>query len=151
MKTPPLQTALFACGLCLAVAGFLGAAAVSIAADQVTLAWDPNSESDLAGYRLYIQDGDADPGYRLLATIPLSDIDSQAPSFSVFELMPATQYRFVVTAYNLNGDESGLSNSVCVSDGRACDAPSSDNGSGGCFLNSLLNIPSAWKTPAPAR
>lgn len=113
-------------------------------ADEVTLAWDPNSEVDLAGYRLYIQEDDDDSGYRLLIDIALSDIDPQAPDFTVFDLMADTQYRFVITAYNYSGDESGLSNAVCVVNGQQCAASSS----GGCFLG-VLNTPFVWKTPAP--
>jgi hypothetical protein len=104
------------------------------ATDEITLAWDPNAEADLAGYRLYIQEGVDDGGYILLVTIPLTDIDPQAPSYAVFDLEADTQYRFVITAYNQNGDESGLSNSVCVENGRQCTVAFSASSPNGCFL-----------------
>ena len=119
-------------------------------ADEITLAWDPNSEPDLAGYRLYGQTEGEDSDFRLLATIPLADIDPQAPQHTVFDLMPDTQYRFTITAYNLSGDESGLSNSVCIINGQQCTATFSTTGSGGCFVDGL-NTPSVWKNPAPRR
>jgi chitinase len=118
-------------------------------ADEITLAWDPNSEPDLAGYRLYVQEDDDGAGFRLLATIALTDIDPQAPRHTVLDLMPDTRYRFTITAYNQNGDESGLSNTVCVINGQQC-VVSSSSSSSGCFIGSV-NTPSALKTPAPAR
>lgn len=118
-------------------------------AGEITLAWDPNSEADLAGYRLYMQEGAQASGYRLLVDIPLFDIDSEAPSFTIFDLMADTHYYFAITAYNANGDESGFSNSVCVINAQTCAATFSVSSSGGCFLNSL-NTPSAWKILVPA-
>ena len=50
------------------------------ATDEITLAWDPNAETDLAGYRLYMQEGVDAQGYRLLVTIPVGEIDPDAPS-----------------------------------------------------------------------
>lgn len=119
------------------------------AADEITLAWDPNSESDLAGYRLYVQEGGGGTGFRLLATIPLADIDHEAPRHTVFDLMADTEYRFTITAYNQNGDESGLSNTVCVINGRQCSV-SFTSSSSGCFISNL-NRSSVSKTPAPVR
>lgn len=134
---------------CVVLTGCLLLASGWAAADEITLAWDANSEPDLAGYRLYIQEGDGGTGFRLLTTIPLSDIDPEAPRHTIFDLMPDTEYRFTVTAYNQNGDESGLSNTVCVANGRQCTVSFSSSSSG-CFIGSL-NTPSALKTPAPVR
>jgi hypothetical protein len=66
MTKIPLIIALLVCGLSLA--------AGPAAADEVTLAWDHNSEPDLAGNRLYMEAGYADEGFRLLTTIPRADI-----------------------------------------------------------------------------
>jgi hypothetical protein len=117
------------------------------AAGEITLAWDLNEEPNLAGYRLYIQEGAQASGYRLLVDISLADIDIQAPSFSVFDLEADTQYHFAITAYDDYGNESGFSNSVCVLNEDACAATNSDSSSGGCFLDTL-NTPCAWKPPA---
>jgi hypothetical protein len=122
---------------------------VDTLAGEVTLAWDSNDEADLAGYRLYMQEGAPASGYSFLTDMPLSDIDPTAPSYSVFDLEADTPYYFVITAYNANGDESGFSNSVCVINGQQCSAAYSTSSSGGCFLETL-NTPFAWKIPAPA-
>lgn len=131
------------------ILGSLLVASDSATADTITLAWDSNSESDLAGYRLYVQEGDDGAGFRLLATIPLTDIDPQAPRHTVLDLMPDTQYRFTITAFNQNGDESGLSNTVCVINTQQCPV-SLNTSNSGCFIGSL-NTPCALKIPAPAR
>jgi hypothetical protein len=107
------------------------------ATDEVILAWDPNTEVELAGYRLYLAEEDYDSGYRLLATIPLADIDPLAPSCTVFDLETDTRYRFVITAYNQSGAESGFSNSVCVENGGQCSVPLATGSDSGCFLSTL--------------
>lgn len=131
------------------ILGSLLLAPGSATADEITLAWDSNSEPDLAGYRLYVQDEGYDTGFLLLVTIPLTDIDPQAPCHTVFDLMPDTQYSFTITAYNQNGDESGLSNTVCVINGQQCTLSLSTSSSG-CFICSVVNTPSVWKNPVPA-
>ena len=70
---------------------------------SVTLAWNPNSESNLAGYK--IQYGTA-PGVHP-TTI---DVGNQT-TYTVSGLGPGTYY-FVVLAYNTSGLQSPLSNEV---------------------------------------
>jgi hypothetical protein len=76
-------------------------------AATVILQWNPNTEEDLAGYKLYY--GGAS---RLLqpytVTIPIPD--KTAITFSI-ELNPGT-YFFALTAYDLASNESGYSNEV---------------------------------------
>jgi len=72
---------------------------------SVTLAWNPNSESNLAGYK--IQYGTA-PGVH-----PTSiDVGNQT-AYTVSGLGPGTYY-FVVVAYNTSGLQSPSSNEVSV-------------------------------------
>jgi hypothetical protein len=78
-------------------------AAMPLTAGDVTLAWDPNVESDLAGYKVYY--GKA-PG---VYGAPIS-LGTQT-TYTVTGLAPGTYY-FVVTAYNTSGLESGFSNEV---------------------------------------
>ena len=95
------------------------------AAAQVTLAWDANAESDLAGYKVYYKTGvsgapydgtDADQG-RSGITVPLGNLSDPAnPRFSLSGFSENTVYYLAVTAYNQQGNESGYSNEVSFSD-----------------------------------
>jgi hypothetical protein len=70
----------------------------------LTLAWDPNTEDDLAGYNVYygIQSGDYD------SVIDVGNVIQ----YMVSDLEPDTQYYFVVTAYDTSGNESDFSEEV---------------------------------------
>jgi fibronectin type 3 domain-containing protein len=72
----------------------------------VELAWDANTESDLAGYKIHV--GTASGSYS--TTIDVGNVTG----FIVTALQPGTQYYFVVTAYNWGGLESGVSNEVAA-------------------------------------
>jgi hypothetical protein len=77
---------------------------VSASAGQVTLAWDPNTESDLAGYKVY---------YGTASGVYTSNIDvGNVTSFTVTGLQDGLLYFFAVTAYNTSAGESGFSNEV---------------------------------------
>ncbi len=80
---------------------------------SVTLAWDPNSESDLAGYRIYY-DTDSGPPYRYSTNIPLSsqDFNPYSPEYTVTGLVDGNVYYFACTAYNDSMLESAYSNEV---------------------------------------
>ncbi len=71
---------------------------------QVTLTWDPNSESDLAGYKIYsgIQSGN----YQ--STIDVGNVTS----YTLNGLDLGITYYIAATAYNTQGLESGFSNEV---------------------------------------
>ncbi len=89
-------------------------------AATVTFGWDPNSETDLAGYRLYYSPTDGPPYVGVGAIegpspveIPLSALaDISDPEFSLTGLPYCGHYYFVLTAFNTAGDESGFSNEV---------------------------------------
>jgi hypothetical protein len=76
----------------------------SALASQVKLAWDPNSESDLAGYRLYY--GTASRTYG--PSIDLGNVTK----FTLAGLSPGQTYYFALTAYDLSNNESGFSAEV---------------------------------------
>jgi len=86
----------------LAAMLWLACAGSALAAD-VTLAWDANTESDLAGYKVYY--GTASGVYGTPITI------GTQTTYTVSSLPPGTYY-FAVTAYNTSGLESGYSNEV---------------------------------------
>jgi hypothetical protein len=78
---------------------------LALTAPQSTLAvlsWDPNTESDLAGYKVYV--GTASQSYG-----PPTDV-GKVTSFKVINLLPGKTYYFAVTAYDTSGNESGYSN-----------------------------------------
>jgi hypothetical protein len=75
--------------------------------DSVTLAWDPNSEPDIAGYRVYYGFSSQNYVYKI-------DVGT-ATATTIGNLGPGTQYFFAVTAYNLAGEESLPSNEVVFS------------------------------------
>jgi hypothetical protein len=91
--------------------------AAAVAGD-VTLQWDANSETDLAGYRVYY--GTASGVYGTPVVIGLTT------TYTVANL-PAGTYYFAVTAFNSAGLESGFSNEVT--------ATVSGSGSSGCDIN----------------
>ena len=83
-------------------------------AKDVTLAWDPNNESNLAGYKLYYKTGTSGAPYDGVGSLQgASPIDvGNVTTFTVIGLSDSEDYYFVVTAYNTDGLESGYSNEV---------------------------------------
>src|SRR2546427_2993065 len=77
--------------------------AVSSAA-QVTLAWDPNTDPDLAGYKIYY--GFSSGSYQFSVDV------GNRTSYLLAGLLEGQIYYLAVTAYNLSGVESGFSNEV---------------------------------------
>jgi len=88
--------------LMIATLLILACSAPAIAAD-VTLSWDPNSESDLAGYKLYY--GTVAGTYGPPITLGLQT------TYTITNLSPGT-YFFALKAFNTLGLESGFSNEV---------------------------------------
>ncbi len=76
---------------------------VAASAQAVSLAWDPNTETDLAGYKVYY--GTASHSYTTVIDV------HNVTTYSVTGLGAGTWY-FAVTAYNTTGAESTFSNEV---------------------------------------
>lgn len=76
----------------------LGSLSLAHAASSVTLAWDPNPESDIAGYRVHY--GTMSGNYTQML-----DVGNNTTA-TVSNLSSASTYFFVVTAYNTSGLES---------------------------------------------
>ena len=99
---------------------FLSFQTLCFAAD-ITLRWDANTETDLAGYKLYYKtdtprspyDGaGADQGPSPV-DIPLGSLnDPNNPEFTITGLDASHIYFLVITAYDTEGNESGYSNEV---------------------------------------
>ncbi len=79
------------------------ACGTAVLAADIKLAWDANTESDLAGYKVYY--GTVSGAYGTVISV------GNQPNYTVTGL-PAGTYYFAVTAYNTEGLESGFSNEV---------------------------------------
>jgi hypothetical protein len=107
-------------------------------ARDLTLAWDANTESNLAGYKIYYNPGAS--GGQILANyagtgategnspivMPLTANESPntgTVQFTLHGLDQATTYCFVVTAYNSENIESGSSREVFVFGSRDVSDP----------------------------
>jgi hypothetical protein len=76
----------------------------SVHSAQVTLAWDPNTEPDVAGYRIY---------YGLASDQYSNRIDvGNQTRYTVASLVDGKTYYFTATAYDKKGNESDFSNEV---------------------------------------
>ena len=74
----------------------------------VGLQWDPNSETDLAGYYIYeaqMSDGQVIGTYMVSVPAPLTDFTFVDPHID-------GQYYWKITAFDTAGNESGFSNEV---------------------------------------
>ena len=74
-------------------------------AADVTLTWDANTETDLAGYRIYQKQDNAVPPF-----VKVQQTPKGTQTASVTGLDSTHSYSFAVTAYNTSGMESAYSN-----------------------------------------
>src|SRR5437773_5012230 len=88
--------------------GFLVLLVLAVPDDSaaLTLTWDPDSEEDLGGYKVYV--GSSSRMYGVPTDI------GRVTTYKAPGLQPNTTYFFTVTAYNLSGNQSGFSNEVSV-------------------------------------
>ncbi|MGE5839368.1 MAG: hypothetical protein ACM34H_05490, partial [Deltaproteobacteria bacterium] len=114
MSKPRLN--LFALAMAIVLTVILAPAGYAM---DVTLGWDANSETDLAGYKIYFGVNQGGPYSGAVSTdgaspiiVPLTIlVNPSGPQFTVHGLPDAIHY-FVVTAYDTEGLESGYSNEV---------------------------------------
>ena len=86
-----------------------------------SFAWDANTEPDLAGYNIYYKDGNsgtpydgtgADEGNSPIQ-IPIASLnDPENPEYTIHGLSDTETYFFVITAYDIFGNESDFSNEL---------------------------------------
>jgi len=115
---------------------------------DITLAWDPSAQMNIAGYNLYARIDNSD--YNLVYTLTLDEVDPANPQFVVMDLEKTVAYDFVVTALDSDGLESDFSNEVSVLDSEVIsDVVNNDTvgvvndqihgdgggGGGGCFIS----------------
>jgi len=101
---------------------------------DITLQWDANTETDLAGYKVYYKTETSGPSYNGIGAVEgNSPIDvGNVTQFTLHDLDEDVTYFFAVTAYNTDELESGFSNEV--------DAL-------GMSLNSGSNLVSLYRQP----
>jgi hypothetical protein len=96
--------------LMLALLALVIGASVVWAGTDIRVLWDANTEPDLAGYYLYMRaDGEQ---YDMSTPFEIID-DPQATTLDLLDF-PDNQgtFFFVLTAFDLSGNESGPSNEV---------------------------------------
>ena len=95
--------------LLLAVVAFFFMCGMACAASNVTFEWDANSETDLAGYRLYQSQT---PGvYTFGDGNQVASILTGTETVTITGVSDGVYY-WVLTAYDTHGNESGPSNEV---------------------------------------
>ena len=98
---------------------------------QLNFEWDPNPESDIAGYRVFARE-------------PGEDYDYDNPAWegrenycSIYMDDEDEVYLFVVRAFDENGFESDDSNEVVYPDDSRYLNGSGSSSAGGCFIDSI--------------
>ena len=93
---------------------------VKVHSAQVTLAWDLNTEPDLAGYRLYYGFERGNYPYSI-------DVGNQT-SYTFSNLEPDQVHYFVATAYDIDNNESDFSDEIVYLVPGESEAPVADAG-----------------------
>ena len=83
----PYSLIIFAMAIAFFVPGIASAA-------EVTLAWDANTEPDLAGYKIYRRTSPNDDWVLVIT------VDSSTTTYTDSNLNPDTQYYYTITAYD---------------------------------------------------
>ncbi len=127
-------------------------------ADDITLKWAANTESDLAGYKIYYKKGFSGPPYDGVdidqgpspISLTIDDpndpyyIDPNNPEFLLTDLDENDDYFLVVTAFDneMPYNESGFSNEVNTlvgsSGGGGSGGGGGSSGSSSCFIASSV-------------
>ena len=120
-------------------------------ARNAILQWDPNTESDLAGYKIYYDFYSGAPYYGedanegkspiIVSVEELNDPDN--PEFTITGLDETDTYFFAITAYDHESLESDLSNEVTTGeDGELKVLSGAGSDSNTCFIHSTIPPPS---------
>jgi fibronectin type 3 domain-containing protein len=108
-------------------------------AAYLDLAWSPNEEPDVAGYRIYY--GTMSGEYINFVNV------GAATSYRLGNLLEDVMYYIALTAYDAAGNESDYSEEVSGVGAPGGDSPvavspgSSGGGGGGCFVSKVCRDP----------
>jgi len=129
-------------GFEIVVCIIVGLIASNAMAAQATLAWDPNTESDLAGYRVHY--GTASGSYTVHTDV------HNVTTYTVTGLTAGQTYYFAATAYDASGNESGYSNPVSYAVPAVNGAPSAPavpTGPASALVNSSASFSTSATDP----
>jgi hypothetical protein len=129
-------------GFEIVVCIIIGLIASNAMAAQATLAWDPNTESDLAGYRVHY--GTASGSYTVHTDV------HNVTTYTVTGLTAGQTYYFAATAYDASGNESGYSNPVSYAVpgvNGAPSAPAVPTGPASALVNSSASFSTSATDP----
>lgn len=110
---------------------------------DVTLKWDSSIETDIDGYKVYYKSGCSGHPYNGTEategdspiTITLKELSNpEQPEYTIHDLDDIETYYFVITAYDIDGHESGYSNEVCLNCSDYMSGGGGSGGGGGCFI-----------------
>ena len=88
---------------------FMSSQSVFAGQTQIIVAWNPNNETNLAGYRIYYGTNPSPKSYGT----PISlEYTGNEPKFTISGLTSGQRYYIVVTAFDQSNKESGPSNEV---------------------------------------
>ncbi len=114
-------------GLLLLLIAILSLLAPVAPAGQVTVAWDRNPESEVAGYRIYYG---TQPG-----SYTASLDAGNETNVSVTELQDGMTYYFAAVAYDASNNESGFSNEISYAvPTTGSGVGEASSGSSSCFI-----------------
>ncbi len=110
----------------------LGLYPVAATAESVNLAWDPNTEADLAGYIVHTGPSSRcekkcnceknPPVCRKRVYSQTIDV-GPVTTFTVYDLVEGETYFFAVTAYDFSDNDSGFSNEVSITISTTSNSP----------------------------
>ena len=106
----------------LSFTALISSPSFTAAATQVTLAWDENSEPDLAGYYLYVRQ--AEEAYNYSSP----EWEGSDTACTIYNLIDTVDYCFIVRAYDADGNESVDSNEICITNVSTNQGPIADAG-----------------------
>jgi len=115
-------------GLLLLLLAILSLLVPAAHAAQVTVAWDPNPEPEVAGYKIYYG---TNPG-----SYTASVDAGSATSAVISGLQEGVTYFFSAVAYDASNNESGFSNEITYAVPAAAtpSAGEASSGGGACFI-----------------
>jgi hypothetical protein len=128
--------------IAVAVGVVFGAFGAAAHAADVTLAWDPNTEPDLAGYRIHY--GSANGSYSTHIDV------HRVTTYTVTGLTAGQTYYLAATAYNASGKESGYSNQVSYavpSQNGAPTTPATPTGAASAPVNTAVTFSTTATDP----